>query len=60
MRVSPERLATEAEATGFQPEVLEKSYNLLGLLDAIDSHPFLRGRPVPDVDSARASLYIFT
>ena len=44
MRISPERLATEAEATGFQPEVLEKSYNLLGLLDAIDSHPFLRGR----------------
>ena len=44
MRVSPERLATEAEATGFQPEVLEKTYNLLGLLDAIDSHPFLRGK----------------
>ena len=44
MRISPERLTTEAEATGFQPEVLEKTFHLLGLLDSIDSHPFLRGK----------------
>ncbi len=44
MRVSPERLALEAEATGFQPDVLEKVVQLLGLLDAIRSHPFLTGK----------------
>lgn len=42
MRISPERLTVEAEATGFQPELLEKTLHLLGLLDAIDSHPFLK------------------
>ena len=44
MRLSPERLAAEAEATGFRPDVLEKAIQLLGLLDAIHSHPFLRGK----------------
>ena len=44
MRISPERLTAEAEATGFQSELLEKTFHLLGLLDAIDSHPFLRGK----------------
>ena len=44
MRISPERLTAEAEATGFQQEVLEKTLHLLGLLDATNSHPFLRGR----------------
>ena len=44
MRISRERLAAEAWATGFQPEMLEKTFQLLGLLDAINSHPFLRGR----------------
>ena len=44
MRVSPERLALEAEATGFRPDLLEKVVQLLGLLDAIRSHPFLMGK----------------
>ena len=44
MRVSPERLALDAEATEFQPDLLEKVIHLLGLLDAIRSHPFLRGK----------------
>ena len=35
MKISPERLAADAEATGFQPEVLEKTFHLLGLLDAL-------------------------
>ena len=42
MRISPERLIAEAEATGFQPELLEKTFHLLGLLDAVNSHTFLR------------------
>lgn len=33
MRISPEKLAAEAQATGFRPDVLEKAARLLGLLD---------------------------
>ncbi len=44
MRVSADRLASDAEVTGFQPDVLEKVIHLLGLLDAIRSHPFLKGK----------------
>ena len=44
MRLSPETLAAEAEATGFRPDVLEKAIQLLDLLEAIQSHPFLRGK----------------
>ena len=44
MRISPERLLAEAQATGFRPDVLEKVAQLLGLLNAIRSHPFLRDR----------------
>ena len=43
MRLSPETLAAEAEATGFRPDILEKAIQLLDLLEAIQSHPFLRG-----------------
>ncbi len=44
MRISSQRLAAEAEATGFRPEVLEKVLHLLGLLTSIRSHPYLTGR----------------
>ena len=44
MRISQDRLIAECEATGFLPEFLEKTFHLLALLDAIDSHPFLRGK----------------
>ena len=44
VRISPERLMAEAEATGFRADVLEKAAQLLGLLDSIQSHPFLRGK----------------
>ena len=44
MRISAERLIAEAQATGFRPDVLEKVAQLLGLLNAIRSHPFLRDR----------------
>ncbi len=42
MRLSAEKLAAEAESTGFRPEVLEKVAHLLGLLDTLQSHPFLK------------------
>ena len=44
MRISPDRLVAESEATGFLPEFLEKTFHLLALLDAVNSHPFLRGK----------------
>ena len=44
MRISPERLGAEAEATLFQPDVLEKVAQLLELLEALCGHPFLRGK----------------
>jgi predicted nucleotidyltransferase component of viral defense system len=44
MRISRERLAAEAEATGFRPEVLEKVIHLLNLLEGFRRHPFLKGR----------------
>lgn len=44
VRVSLRRLMAEAEATGFRADVLEKAAQLLGLLDSIQSHPFLRGK----------------
>lgn len=44
MRVSRERLRSEAKTTGFRPEVLEKVIHLLNLLEGFRSHPFLKGR----------------
>ncbi len=44
MRVSPEQLVADAEATGFRADMLEKVAHLLGLLDAIQFHPFLKGK----------------
>ena len=44
MRLSPQRLLAEAQATGFRPEILEKAIHLLNLMEAFQSHPFLKGR----------------
>jgi predicted nucleotidyltransferase component of viral defense system len=44
MKLPPETLRAEATATGFRPEVLEKVYQLLSLLEGMRSHPFLKGR----------------
>ncbi|MEA3547148.1 MAG: nucleotidyl transferase AbiEii/AbiGii toxin family protein [Thermodesulfobacteriota bacterium] len=44
MIISHEKLIAEAEATGFRPELLEKVAQLLGLLNALGSHPFLKGK----------------
>ena len=58
MRISPKKLAAEAEATGFRPDVLEKVAHLLGLLDAIRSHPFLKGKLVLKGGTA-LNLFVF-
>ena len=44
MRISKERLLSDAEATGFRTEMLEKAILLLYLLKALFHHPFLKGR----------------
>jgi len=58
MKISPEKLAAEAEATGFRPDVLEKVAQLLGLLDAMQSHPFLKGKLVLKGGTA-LNLFVF-
>lgn len=58
MRISPEKLAAEAQATGFRPDVLEKAAHLLGLLDAMRSHPFLQGKLVLKGGTA-LNLFVF-
>lgn len=42
MKVSLEKLMTQAAATGFRLEVLEKVPHLLEPLDVLRSHPFLK------------------
>lgn len=44
MKVSREKLYSEAQATGFRPEILEKVIQLLNLLESLQGHPFLQGR----------------
>jgi predicted nucleotidyltransferase component of viral defense system len=58
MRISPEKLAAEAETTGFRADVLEKVARLLGLLDAIQTHPFLKGKLVLKGGTA-LNLFVF-
>jgi hypothetical protein len=43
VKISLEKLTSQAEATGFRPDVLEKVAHLLGLLEALGSHPFFLG-----------------
>jgi predicted nucleotidyltransferase component of viral defense system len=58
IKISPEKLAAEAEATGFRPDVLEKAAQLLGLLDALRSHPFLKEKLVLKGGTA-LNLFVF-
>ncbi|MBU0676343.1 MAG: nucleotidyl transferase AbiEii/AbiGii toxin family protein [Proteobacteria bacterium] len=44
--MTKEKLYSEAQATGFRPEILEKVIQLLNLLEAFQGHPFLQGRLV--------------
>ena len=44
MRISPEALAAEAQATGFRADVLETAVQLLSVLSALTQHPALRDK----------------
>jgi len=58
MKISPEKLSAEAETTGFRPDMLEKVAHLLGLLDALRSHPFLKGKSEDAGRQARKGTWI--
>ena len=58
MRISPEKLSGEAEATGFRADMLEKAVRLLDLLEALHSHPFLKGKLVLKGGTA-LNLFVF-
>ncbi len=58
MRISLEKLAAEAQTTGFRPDVLEKVAHVLWLLDAMQSHPFLKGKLVLKGGTA-LNLFVF-
>lgn len=44
MNLTPQALARDVAATGFGAEPLEKVFRLMALLDALNSHPFLKTR----------------
>ena len=58
MKISREKLTSEAQATGFRPEVMEKVIHLLNLLEGFNSHPFLKGRWVLKGGTA-LNLFLF-
>ncbi len=43
MTFSSSEIMPVAESTGFRAEMVEKVLHLLNLLDALNSHPFLKG-----------------
>lgn len=46
MKISKQKLLREAAATEFRPEILEKVWYLMDLLDAINDHSFLKEKLV--------------
>jgi predicted nucleotidyltransferase component of viral defense system len=43
---SPSEILPIAESTGFKPEMVEKVLHMLNLLNALSSHPYLKGKLV--------------
>lgn len=58
MKISKQKLIQEASATDFRPEILEKVWHLMALLDAINDHSFLKERLVLKGGTA-LNLFIF-
>ena len=46
MKISKQELLKEAIETGFRPEIMEKVWHLMAILDGINVHPFLKDRLV--------------
>lgn len=58
MKISSEQLQREATATGFRPEILEKVWHLMTILNAVNEHFFLSGKLVLKGGTA-LNLFIF-
>lgn len=58
MKISKKQLYDESMATGFRPEILEKVWHLIALLNAINEHFFLNGKLVLKGGTA-LNLFIF-
>jgi predicted nucleotidyltransferase component of viral defense system len=58
LKLSRERILSEAASTGFRPEVFEKVVHLFSLLQSIWNHPFLKNRLVLKGGTA-LNLFIF-
>ena len=58
MKTSRQTLLAEADATGFRPDVLEKVFHLLSLLEGFRAHPYLRDRLALKGGTA-ANLFLF-
>jgi hypothetical protein len=56
VRISPETFVSQAEATGFRPDMLEKVGLLLQLLDAVRSHPFLNRTTIRELEDLLTRL----
>ncbi|MGM0760658.1 MAG: nucleotidyl transferase AbiEii/AbiGii toxin family protein, partial [Thermodesulfobacteriota bacterium] len=44
LRFSPEEIAPIAESTGFRGDMVEKVLQVMHLLQALNSHPYLKGK----------------
>ena len=44
MMLSSSEVLPVAESTGFNPSMVEKVIHLINLLNALDAHPFLKGK----------------
>lgn len=58
MKISKEELNREATTTGFRPEILEKVWHLMNILNAINEHFFLNGKLILKGGTA-LNLFIF-
>lgn len=58
MKISNEQLQKEATTTGFRPEILEKVWHLMTILNAVNEHFFLSGKLVLKGGTA-LNLFIF-
>lgn len=58
MKISKELLIKESSKTGFRPEILEKVWRLMNVLEGISAHPYLQGRLVLKGGTA-LNLFIF-
>ena len=58
MKISKHKLIKESGQTGFRPEILEKVWHLMNILEGIYAHPFLKDKLVLKGGTA-LNLFIF-